>query len=213
MASWWRKPTPARCSPTRRRPIPNRSGRCAACTPDAGRCRRGIRWFRVDRRRRLLRQRQGAARRQLQHPARTDRRRGRRNRLGQIDPGAGHHRPAAADQRARSLSTGQAAAAGAQATATKDQLRRIQMIYQMPDTALNPRQPGARHHRAAAGASISACAAPTRDSADRRAAGDDRARRPLSRPPAVTSSPAARSSASASPARWPPSPSSSSATR
>ena len=32
----------------------------------------------------------------------------------------------------------------------KDMLRRIQMIYQMADTALNPRQTRARHHRPAA---------------------------------------------------------------
>ena len=52
----------------------------------------------------------------------------------------------------------------------KDMLRRIQMIYQMPDTALNPRQTRARHHRPAARVLSRPAAASALRRAGRRAA-------------------------------------------
>ncbi len=94
---------------------------------------------------------------------------------------------------------------------SRDLLRRIQMIYQMPDVALNPRQKVGEiigrplsfylglHRRQDAGA-------------DRGAA---EGHRPLAgiRRAIPASSRAGRSSASASPALWRPNPTSSSATR
>ena len=63
----------------------------------------------------------------------------------------------------------QAAAARAEASRRKDMLRRIQMIYQMPDTALNPRRASAT---SSAGRWIlSRPPGAARDSARRRAAG------------------------------------------
>ena len=64
---------------------------------------------------------------------------GRRIRLRQVDAGARHHRPAAADARRRSPSTASGCRAGLP-DRTKDELRQLQMIYQMADVAMNPRQ-------------------------------------------------------------------------
>ncbi len=88
---------------------------------------------------------------------------------------------------------------------SKDQLRRIQMIYQMPDVALNPRQTlldiigrpvqfyfGKSRRGGARAASRSCCARSTC--------------RRITSPAGRMNCRAARSSASASPARWRPSP-------
>ncbi len=105
------------------------------------------------------------------------------------------------------------AAAPRAADGTREQLRRIQIVFQMADTALNP---GASDRRASsAGRSHSTTGS---RGAALRAAGREAARHGA---PAVRISPsairascrAARSSASTSRARSPPSPSSSSATR
>ncbi len=82
------------------------------------------------------------------HP-RPDARRGRRVRLGQVDAGARHHRAAAALERLDRRSTARALPA-ALADRTKDDLREIQMIYQMADVAMNPRQTVRHDHRPAA---------------------------------------------------------------
>jgi peptide/nickel transport system ATP-binding protein len=72
------------------------------------------------------------------HLPRPDAGRRRRIRLGQVDAGARHHRPAAATE-------GEIEFAGRTlspklAQRTRDDLRELQMIYQMADTAMNPRQ-------------------------------------------------------------------------
>ena len=96
----------------------------------------------------------------------------------------------------------QAPAAGAEASRARTSLRRIQMIYQMPDTALNPR----RRMRDIIGRPLELLSRPfwrhARE-ADPRIAANDRARseRFIDRLPGELS--AARSSASASRARWP----------
>ena len=94
----------------------------------------------------------------------------------------------------------------------REQLRRLQLIYQMPDVALNPRQRVRRDHRPPARAVPRAEGqAPA---AAHRGAARTRSAWPRSSPAACrASSRAARSSASASPGRSPPSPTSSSATR
>ena len=93
------------------------------------------------------------------------------------------------------------------------QLRQLQMIHQMPDVALNPRQTvGAilgRPARLLLRPARPGARAPGRRAPARQIEPDPSFRRPLPGP----SSRAARSSASASRARWPPSPTSSSATR
>ena len=65
--------------------------------------------------------------------------RGGRKRVGQIHAGAGDHRAFAARARARSPSPG-ASCRPRWRSAAKDDLRELQMIYQMADTAMNPRQ-------------------------------------------------------------------------
>ncbi len=95
----------------------------------------------------------------------------------------------------------------------KDQLRQAQMIYQMADTALNPKQ-RIREIIGRPVAVLPRAFGQGADRADPRAAAPDRAgARPLHRPPARRSCRAGRSSASASPGRWRPSRASSSATR
>jgi peptide/nickel transport system ATP-binding protein len=87
--------------------------------------------------RRRLRPDKGARGRLLRHLRGHDRGGGGRIRLRQVHHGALHHRPSAADQGAGPVQ-GRAAAAEIQ-DRTKDQLRQAQMIYQMADTALNPK--------------------------------------------------------------------------
>ena len=85
------------------------------------------------------RQRQGAAT-NVERPsaARPHRRRRRRIRLGQVDARPRHRRPAAADLGPHPLDGAVLPPALPQRQA--EMLRRIQLIYQSPDTALNPRQ-------------------------------------------------------------------------
>ena len=71
--------------------------------------------------------------------ARHDARRGRRIRQRQVDARPRDHRPAAAARRARSTSRA-SRSSRALKERSKDELRELQMIYQMPDVALNPRQ-------------------------------------------------------------------------
>ena len=131
--------------------------------------------------------------------------------LGQVDLGAGHHRPAAAD-RGRGHVRRQAARAPRSRNAVEG------AAAPRPDDLSDARHgpqsapAGARHPRPAARASYGLDGA-QRDQRDRRASGDDRAGRALPRSSARASSRAARSSASASPAPSPSIPSSSSATR
>ena len=72
---------------------------------------------------------------------------------GKSTLGARRHRPLAARRRRRALRRSEPVAA--LKDRTKDQLRRVQMIYQMPDVALNPRHTLARHRSAGRSRSIS----------------------------------------------------------
>ncbi len=122
-ACWWRSARGRRAEQVRREP---RRGRPAAARgQECG--RRLSRHGEGDRRRLDLR----AARRHA----------GDRRRVGlrQEHAGARHRRPAAARSRATCCSTATSLKRRLQER-SKDQLRRIQMIYQMPDVALNPRQ-------------------------------------------------------------------------
>jgi peptide/nickel transport system ATP-binding protein len=87
---------------------------------------------------RRLRHRRCAEGCQLRHPRRAHRGRGGRIRFGQVHHGAGHHRPSAAAP-GRDPVQRRGAAAPTTASRSRDQLRQAQMIYQMADTALNPK--------------------------------------------------------------------------
>ena len=133
------------------------------------------------------------------------------SRLRQIDARARRHRPAAADRRARSPST-------ASRCRRRSKGREPRGAAPHPDDLPDgrhgdePAPDGARHRRPAAHLLLRPARRARRRERVQRAARPDRDGRPLHRPLSRPSSPAARSSASASPARSPPSRSSSSAT-
>jgi peptide/nickel transport system ATP-binding protein len=74
---------------------------------------------------------------QLRHPRPSHRGRGGRIRVRQIHHGAGHHRPSAAAPGRNPVQRRSPAAR--LPPPHRDQLRQAQMIYQMADTALNPK--------------------------------------------------------------------------
>ena len=92
-----------------------------------------------ERRQRRLRPDQGARGRLLRHPPRAHGGGGRGVGLGQVDRGTVHHRPAAARPEGDIRHNGQVLPASFKQR-SKDQLRQAQMIYQMADTALNPKK-------------------------------------------------------------------------
>ena len=154
--------------------------------------------------RRRLRQAADPARRDAASAAGPDAGRGRRIRFGKVDAGAGRHR--ACCRRAAARWTSRARRSRRRCKdRSREELRALQMIYQMADVAMNPRQtvrqiigrpltvlfrhPRARRRRAAS----KSCSTRSRSAR----ASSTATRR---------NSPAARSSASASPARLPPNP-------
>ena len=140
MASWWRRRRRASMLADAAAGLhASRSGPCARCTrrrtPAATACC-AVRRTSTPATATAVKVLHDVSRRRA---ARPHGRGGRRIGLGQVDAGARHHRPAAAAARAASLSTASRCRPRSKQR-TKDLLRRLQMIYQMPDTALNPRR-------------------------------------------------------------------------